>query len=758
MPGFEFIRDLGIVVLVAALSGWGCRRVGLSPVVGFLLAGLIVGPHTPPAAFVTDAERIATLSQLGLVFLMFSIGMQLSLRRLRTLGVGLLVATAVGAVTVVALSRGLAMLLGLDPVQGLFLAGILVSSSSAIVSKSLLESGRLHTPSGQYAGAITVLEDVVAVVMLALLTSYVNLGGAGEVRLGAALGGMGAFVALLGVGGMLLMPLLLRRVDRTGSDELRTLLVAGLLCLLAVGAQAAGYSLALGAFLLGVVLADTPQHTAIERAFRGLRDVFSAVFFVAIGMMIDVRGFVDIWWQIVVVAGFALVARPLACTLGLLTAGQQNKVALESGLSLAPLGEFGFIAAQLGVATGVLPASYQPLAVGVALLTAIVAPLLTARAEPLAGRVLRLQPVLLGRLTDEYRNWLERIQARRSGSVLWLLSRKRLMQVGVGVLFASGLLLFAPPLERTVREFFGLDAVLPRFSQLAFWSALALSVLAVSVAVWRNLAALALLVAEASTRELPNAALFRPVVETGLKVGGGSALFLWLAALSPYHPRRWWVLVAVVSVAGFTLALLWRRLIFWHSVMEVRLQEGLASGGPRATADLLGQSAQGWDLLVDEVVLPEVSAQAGRSLRDLDIRRRHGCSVVGIDRQGVAIPNPGPDTLLYPGDSVVVLGSTAELAAVRRELEAVADRPVESVMDELALHRVRVPADSGRAGLTLAAADLRRVAGVQIAGIQCGTERRLNPAGDERLEAGSELLVLGTAAQVKRFRAWLARE
>lgn len=756
MPGLEFIRDLGIVVSVAAVAGWGCRRLGLSPVVGYLLAGLIVGPHTPPAAFVTNTERIATLAQLGLVFLMFSIGMQLSLRRLRALGLALVVATGLGAVIVVTLSRALGLGLGLDAVQGLFLAGILVSSSSAIVSKSLLESGRMHTPGGLFAGAITVLEDVVAVVMLALLSSYVNLGGGGRMGIGAALGGMGAFIALLGVGGLLLMPWLLRRLEHTGSDELRTLLVAGLLCLLAVGAQAAGYSLALGSFLLGVVLADTPQRAALERAFGGLRDVFSAVFFVAIGMMIDVRGFATIWWQVLVVAAFALVVRPAACGLALLATGQPTRVALESGLSLAALGEFGFIAAQLGVSAGVLPPEYQPLSVGVALLTALVAPWLTARAEPIAAGLMRWQPALLTRLLDEYRGWLERVQIRRAGNVLWRLSRKRLLQIGVGVAFASGLLLFAPPLERTVREFFGLDALLPRLSQWVFWSILGLLVLGVMVAVWRNLSALALLVAEASTRELPNAALFRPVVETGLKVGGGTALFLWLTALSPYHHRHWGVLLAVVVVAVVTLVLLWRRLVFWHSVMEVRLQERLASGGPRATADLWGESAQGWDLQVDEVLLPETSAWAGRSLREMDLRRRHGCSVVGVDRQGVAIPNPGPETVLYPGDAVVLIGSSEQLAGVRAELEKVADRPVESVMEELALHRVRVPADSPRAGLTLVESDPRQATGVQIAGLQRGGERLVNPSGGERFAAGAELLVLGTPAQVKRFRAWLA--
>lgn len=755
MVGLEFVRDLGIVVLVAALAGWGCKRIGLSPVVGYLLAGLIVGPYTPPASLVTDAGRIQTLAQLGLVFLMFSIGMQLSLRRLKALGLSLLVATGLGAVAVVTLARGLAPVLGLDAVQGLFLAGMLVSSSSAIVSKSLLESGRLHSPSGQFAGAITVLEDVVAVVMLALLTSYEKLGG-GEVRLGAALGEMGAFVALLGVGGLLLMPWLLRRMERSGSDELRTLLVAGLLCLLAFGAQSAGYSLALGAFLLGVVVADTPQRGALERAFGGLRDVFSAVFFVAIGMMIDLHGFAAIWWQVLVVAAFALVARPVACSLALLATGQTPRVALEGGLSLAPLGEFAFIAAQLGVSTGVLPKEYQPLSVGVSLITALAAPVLTARAEPLAGAVLRREPALVGRLIDEYRGWLERVQAKRAGNQLWRLCRRRALQIAVGVAFGSGLLLFAPPLERAVREFAGLDAVLPRFSQLVFWAALALVVLAVCVAIWRNIAVLAMMLAEATTRDLPNAAMLRPVAEAGLKIAGGAALFFWLVAVSPAHPRRGWVLLAVAAVAAVVLALLWRKLVYWHSDMEVRLQENMAAADAGGAAALQAQAPQDWELHVEEVTLPENAAVAGRTLRELDLRRRHGCTVAGVDRHGLGLVNPGAETVLYPLDRVLLLGARAQLAAARDELETVASRPAGPAVGDLVIHRVRVPASSPRSGLALAEMDLRQKVGVQIAGIQRGGERLLNPSGQERIVARDELLVLGTPEQLRRFRQWLA--
>ena len=755
MTGLEFIRDLGIVVFVAALAGWGCKRVGLSPVVGYLLAGLIVGPYTPPASLVTDTGRIQTLAQLGLVFLMFSIGMQLSLRRLRALGLALLGATALGATAVFTLTRELALGLGLNAMQGLFLAGMLVASSSAIVSKSLMESGRMHSPSGQFAGVITVLEDVVAVVVLTLLNSYLHLGGGGEVRLGAALGGMGAFIALLGVSGLLLMPWLLRKLALSGSEELRTLLVAGLLCLLAVAAEGAGYSLALGSFLLGVVVAETPQRGALERAFGGLRDVFSAVFFVAIGMMIDLHAFAAIWWQVLVVATFAVVVRGAAYSLALMAVGNPEKLAIEGGLSLTPIGEFAFIIAQAGVAAGVLPPEYQPVSVGVALITAVVAPWLTARATPIAEALVQRRPAVVGRGLEEYRRWRDRVQAKQSANVLWQLSRRRALQIGVGLAFASGLLLFAPPLERAVREWAGLDAVLPRFSQLVFWAALAVVVLATCVAVWRNLSAMAMIVAEATTRDLPNAPVLRPVVETGLRIGAGALLFFWLAAVSPIHPRHWWVLPVVLAVAAVVLALLWRRLVHWHSEMEVRLHESLTAGAG-AAEDLLAQAPAGWELGIDEVTLPENSAAAGRSVGELKLRTRFGCTVVGVDRQGVGLTNPPPETVLYPQDRVLLFGSREQISAVRRELDSAAAPTSGAALADLMINRVRVPAGSPHEGRTLAESAPRRETGVQIAGLLRDGVRILNPAGSERLESGDELLVIGTPAQMRQFRRWLA--
>src|SRR3954464_865537 len=171
MHGIDFIKDLAVVMLVAGLVGWACHRIGLSVVVGFLAAGFVIGPHSPPFALVHE-ESIETLAQVGLIFLMFSIGMGLSLRKLRRLGLSLVLATFTGAMMVYILTRALGGIIGLASVETAFLAAMLMVSSSAIINKVLLEAGATHEKSGQMAMGVAVLEDMVAILMLTVLSSF----------------------------------------------------------------------------------------------------------------------------------------------------------------------------------------------------------------------------------------------------------------------------------------------------------------------------------------------------------------------------------------------------------------------------------------------------------------------------------------------------------------------------------------------------------------------------------------------------------
>ncbi len=758
MHGIQFIQDLAVVLVIAGVVGWVCQRLGLSVIVGFLAAGMVVGPYTPPFTLVSNVGRIETLAQVGLVFLMFAIGLRLSLRKLRRLGLSLMLATFGGATLMYYFARLLGAALGWGSTESLFLAGMLMVSSSAIVSKILQETGENHERAGQLAMGMSVLEDVVAIVMLTLLNSLVSLGGAGGGRasLGETLGLLGAFVALAGVGGLLLVPWLLRRMSIAVDEELQTLGIAGLLFGLAVVAHYAGYSLALGAFLFGTIVAETPHRHQVERTFEGLRDVFSAVFFVAIGMQIDLHEMAGSAGLIAGVAGFTLLARGVAATTALTLIGIAPKDALRTGMAITPIGEFSFIIAQLGVGAAVVPAKFYPLAVGVSLLTTLVTPVLVRRSAPIAEALLARQPRWLEVALRYYRERLEQVRAQAARSRFWQLSRKRIAQIGIEVLLVSGLLVFSGQLLAAAEGWLGRDWLFPDGLQIVFWAVLCLVLLAPLVAIWRNCSALALMVAQMTAAGQPQAARLARMVETVIKSLAGSAIYFWLFALLPVEGVARWLLLASGLIAVAALALLWRKLVLWHSNLEIELQTLISSGEGRMTATsapwLLAH--RDWDLHMVDCMLPDLADAQGRTIAELDLRAQFGCSVVGIERQGYMIPLPPPDAVLYPRDRVLLMGTTEQVKAGRQFLGAVSGA-AESLFEEVLMEAMTVPAVSRAAGRTLAELSPARVHGVQIAGINHQAMRTLNPGADTRLLAGDEVLVLGTPAQIRAFRIWL---
>ena len=759
MQGIELIKDLAVVMLVAGLVGWACHRVGLSVIVGFLAAGMVIGPFTPPFSLVTDAGRIETLAQVGLVFLMFSIGMKLSLRKLRRLGMSLLVATGVTALIVYNLSRLGSPLLGYTGSSAVFFGAMLIVSSSAIIGKVLQETGLTHEKSGQMAMGITVLEDVVAVISLAMLNSVVLFGGMGGVKVGETLGLLTAFVALAGVIGLLAVPWLLRRLGESASEELQTLVVAGLMLALALTAQKAGYSLAMGAFILGSIIAETPQRAQIDRVFEGARDMFSAVFFVSIGMQIDVRLLGQSWLLVLGATVLALVARPLAGTAAMLLTGVKLRDAARVGLMITPIGEFSFIIAQLGVASGAVPPNFGAVAVGLSLLTAIAAPVLTRRSGAISEWIAAKQPAWLEDWIGYYGRLLERLQQIKQKSILWQLSRKRVIQITLEMLLVTGLFVFSDQMFGLVRDYLPVHSRFPSGATVIFWSLLVLIALAPLVAIWRNISALTLLYAQVTTQGHAKAAKLAPVVETGLKIGAGLLLLLWLNAILPVSGAARWLPALMLVVILLGLWLLRSRLIYWHSMLEVELQERLTQPDQKFTGTTAPWMAphSDWRLSLTDCVLPDLADCRGRTLGELALRTKFGCTVAGVERQGVMVGNPVGNMVLYPRDKVLLLGSPEQVAATKEFLQRASGAPVASNFDEVRMESVDLPPDSNLHERTLADIALGRAFGLQVAGINRGGRRILNPLGEEKLYGGDSVLVLGSPDQIAAFKATVRR-
>ena len=293
----------------------------------------------------------------------------------------------------------------------------------------------------------------------------IELGGAGVHRaseIGSTVLHLGAFVAVVGVAGLILVPWLLKRMSISMDEELQTLGLAALLFGLAILAQKAGYSVALGAFLLGIIVGETPHRHQVERTFEGMRDVFSAVFFVAIGMQIDPHELLASAGLIAGVTVFTLLARPIAVALGLGLAGVPPRDGVRAGLMAAPIGEFSFVIAQLGVGAGVVTGRLYPLVVGVSLLTTLVTPFVARRSDAVATVVLGRQPGWLRDWLGYYQDWLDRFMRQRQKNTLWQLSRKRFAQIGIEMLFVSGVLVFSGELYAGIVSWLGPDWIVPR--------------------------------------------------------------------------------------------------------------------------------------------------------------------------------------------------------------------------------------------------------------------------------------------------------
>lgn len=758
MDGIGLIQDLAIVLLAAGIAGTLCRRLGLSVIVGYLVAGTFIGPYTPPFSFVQDVDRIQTLSQVGLVFLMFAIGLGLSLSKLGRLGGATLAATGLGAFFMLLLTRALGTAVGWTASQSLFIAAMFMVSSSAVIAKIVQEQNLGHERAGQLALGVTVLEDIVAVIMLTILGAQTQ-GGGGE-TVSTVLTTMSAFVVLLVGAGLLMVPRLMRRLEARADPELQTIIVAGLLFLLALIAVKAGYSLALGAFLLGAIVAEIPQKGAVERAFTGMRDLFSSVFFVSIGMMIDLKLVLPVWPMIVGLVAFVIVARSLATGLALMLAGLRPREARRAGLLLTPLGEFTFIIAQLGVGAAVLPASYYPMAVGVSILTVLIVPLVNRHAEPILRFAERIEPRWITRTLDAYHGWIEQVQSLPTKSIAWKLIRGRLLQTGVELLFATGVMLFAPPLLALLQEnvaSFGLEL---RTLGWIFWSVIGVIVLVPLVAIWRNLAAIAMIVGESvgSDTRLP-AAFVRNILLGLIAIGLG----MWLYALMPLNHLGIWGWVVIGVAAAVVVAVFSHKLIYWHSQWQSTVRDVLAED-PRAATAAAAEAARGkrlqdleqWQLHLSEVVVPDSATHSGHTLAQLAIPAHFGCALVEVERNGHVITAMRPDLRVYAGDKLLLLGQTEQLERARSFLTR-----AESADDETdefhgsVLETFLVP-PGPHAGHALAELKLAQITGTRVVGIERNGHKIIAPSGAERLEAGDNVLVAGTLAEIGNFRRWLA--
>lgn len=535
MHAISFIQDLAVIMLVAGVVTILFHRFKQPVVLGYIVAGFIIGPHTPPFGLIHDEETIKTLAELGVIFLMFCLGLEFSLRKLFKVGATAFIAAFMEITLMIWIGYEIGRWFDWNTMDSLFLGAILAISSTTIIVKALNDLKMKNERFAQLIFGVLIVEDILGIGIIALLSSIAVSGSVSPEEVFSTVGKLSLFMIVALVIGILLVPRVLAYVARFESNEMLLITVLGLcfgFCLLVVKLE---YSMVLGAFLIGAIMAESRQLLKIERLIEPVRDLFSAIFFVAIGLMLDPAILLEYALPIVVITIAVVLGKMLSCGLGAFIAGNDGRTSLRVGMGLSQIGEFSFIIAALGMTLQVTSSFLYPVAVAVSVLTTLMTPYLIRAADPLSLKLAQVVPGRLSRVLGLYGEWLRSIQPQGEGALLAAMIRKILLQVGVNlalviaIFFAGGY--FAPRIGRYLQGWI----LEPSWQKGMIWGAALLLSLPFLIAAYRKLKALSMLLAEMGVK--PEMAgrhtqRVRRVISEVIPILSLLVIFLLLSALS----------------------------------------------------------------------------------------------------------------------------------------------------------------------------------------------------------------------------------
>jgi CPA2 family monovalent cation:H+ antiporter-2 len=579
MHSTPFLQDLAVLMIVAGATTVLMHALRQPVVLGYIIAGLIIGPHTPPYPLITDSVTIATLAELGVVFLMFSLGIEFDLRKLKAVGVTATVAALAEIVLMIWVGYEIGRFFGWPTMDAVFLGAMLSISSTTIIIKALAELGKTKERFAQLIFGILIVEDVLAIAIIALLSS-VSVGGDFEVAVvGATLGKLGVFIVVSLVVGLVTVPRVLDYVARFRSDEMLLVAALGLCFGFSLLVVKLGYSVALGAFLVGVIVSEGRQKHEVERLIEPVRDMFSAVFFVSVGLLLDPRVLVDYAMPIAVITVAVIVGKVATCSLGTFLSGNDGRTSLHVGMGLAQIGEFSFIIAALGASRGVTSDFLYPIAVAVSAVTTLLTPYLIRGTPRVADVIERAAPESSARLLALYSDWLGGLRSSGNRTALARAVRRIFWHVAINTTIVVGLFLAGSYLAGAGARWLpgGIAGAVTRNTIL--WSAALVASTPFLVAIYRKLDALSLMLADVSVPDRGSgvrSASVRRLVSRVIPLASLAALGLLLVALSSAILPPLEVLAVSVTLATAIAIVFRRSMVRLHARLQVALIESMS--------------------------------------------------------------------------------------------------------------------------------------------------------------------------------------
>ena len=745
IPGL--VKDLALILVVAGAVTLLFKKLKQPLVLGYLVAGFLVSPHMPYTMSVVDQDNIKIWANIGVMFLLFSLGLDFSFKKIIKMGMQPVIATLTIVFCMIVLGVTMGKIIGWGRMDCIFLGGMLAMSSTTIIYKAL---GDLGLRQQRFAGmvmSVLILEDILAIVLMVMLSAIAGGSSPDGGRMLGAVLKIGFFLVLWFVVGIYAIPLFLRSVRRLIDDETLLVLSLGLCCAMAVISTKVGFSSAFGAFVMGSILAETVEADKIIKIVESVKNLFGAIFFVSVGMLVDPHILVDYAVPILLLVLTILAGQATFGTFGFLISGQTLKSAMQCGFSMAQIGEFSFIIASLGLSLGVIGDFIYPVVVAVSVITTFLTPYMIRASGAAYNTVERHMPgtwiLTLNRIT---------LSHPASGEKsLWhklLASMLRTMLI-YGILSAASIALmftFVLPFVRGVMPGWGLHWYANAITGLL--TVLLISPFLRSIVVNEN--------HRKEARQLWSASRINrfPLIFTALVRVAFAASFIFY--IINYLSRFANALIITIAVVIVVLMTLSRRLRNRSERIERTFIQNLRSRD--IEAEVTGQRRPLYegrlldrDMHIGSFDIPEDSLWAGRTLRDLQLRNRFGVHVSSILRGKQRINIPSGATVICPADTVHVIGSDEQLKALEMSLNDEVFRGDPDIEKrEMKLKQMLITETSQFVGKTLKESGIRDKYNCMVVGLERGEENLLQPSPEIVFAKGDIVWIVGEEESLRQ--------
>ncbi|WP_278621844.1 cation:proton antiporter [Prevotella denticola] len=747
----SLVKDLALILVVAGIVTLVFKRLKQPLVLGYIVAGFLVSPHMPYLMSVVDKADIQTWADIGVIFLLFSLGLDFSVKKILRTGAAPVIAACTIIFCMMALGVIVGYSFGWKEMDCIFLGGMLAMSSTTIIYKAFSDMGLTQKGFASTVMSVLILEDILAIVMMVMLSTLASGASPDGVQVVGSILKIGFFLVLWFVVGLFVIPLFLRSVRKILNNETLLVVALGLCCLMAVVSTQVGFSAAFGAFVMGSILAETVEADKIIRLVDPVKNLFGAVFFVSVGMLVNPKILAGYAVPILLLVLAILAGQAVFGTLGYLLGGQTLKNAMRCGFSMAQVGEFAFIIASLGLSLHVISDFLYPVVVAVSVITTFLTPYMIRAAEPCYDIVIRFLP----------KRWVRRLTHIQTGASpgntaadsLWkVLARKMLINTLVYGILSSAVIAIMFSTVLPVCRLFSVEWTGSHWAGNAvcgFLTVAFVSPFLRSIVMKQNHS-------EAFKELWTGRRINRlPLIATILARVVIAVSFIFY--ICNYLTRFQNALMITIAVGILVLMILSRRLKKRSITLERLFIQNLRSRDIKAQLQgkkkpLFADHLIDRDIHIANLELPDDSLWAGRTLRSLQLRNRFGVHVSSILRGSHRMNIPNGNTILFPGDKLQAIGDDEQLTlfshAMKVELQP-EDTDIEK--REMKLRCFTVSKTSPFIGKTLRDSGIRDKYNCMVVGVDEGQKNLTLITPSRCLQAGDVLWVVGEQGDLDRI-------